>query len=59
MVIVAGAPVDEMAKEREGAPLYLPHRSCPFYLIFPSFFVTVLSPLIPLGGVKSNVLSFF
>jgi len=43
MVLLAGAPVYEPAKEREGAPSFLPRCSCPFSLIFPSFFVSVLS----------------
>jgi hypothetical protein len=43
MVIVAGAPYYDLAKEREGAPTFFPRRSCPFSLIFPSFFLTVLT----------------
>jgi hypothetical protein len=42
-VIVAGVPYYELAKEREGTPLSLPRRSCPFFIIFPSFFVIVLT----------------
>jgi len=42
MVIVAGAPYYEPAKEREGAPSFLPRCSCPFSLIFPSFFLSAL-----------------
>lgn len=43
MVIVAGAPYYALAKEREGAPSFLPRCSCPFSLIFPSFFLSVLT----------------
>jgi HTH-type transcriptional regulator/antitoxin HigA len=39
---VAGAPVDELPKEREGAPLFFPHCSGPFYTFFPSFFLSAL-----------------
>jgi hypothetical protein len=39
---VAGASIDELAKEREGAPLSFPHFSGPFFLFFPSFFVAAL-----------------
>ncbi len=42
MVFVAGAPYDALAKEREGAPSFFPHCSCPFQAIFPSFFVSAL-----------------
>jgi hypothetical protein len=42
-MVMAGAPCYELVKEREGAPLFLPHRSCPFSLIFPSFFVSALT----------------
>ena len=37
-VIVAGAPYYALAKEREGAPSFLPRCSCLFFIIFPSFF---------------------
>jgi hypothetical protein len=40
---VAGASIDELAKEREGAPLSFPHFSGPFFLFFPSFFVAALN----------------
>ena len=43
MVIVAGAPYYDLAKEREGAPSYLPRCSCPFFIIYPSFSVSVLT----------------
>jgi len=43
MVIVAGAPYNGLAKEREGAPSFFPHCSCPFYNILPSFFVAALT----------------
>ena len=43
MVIVAGAPYYDLAKEREGAPSYLPRCSCPFFIIYPSFSVSVLN----------------
>ena len=52
MVIVAGAPYYDLAKEREGAPSYLPRCSCPFFIIYPSFFVSVLNMLV------SNVYNF-
>jgi hypothetical protein len=42
---VAGASIDELAKEREGAPLSFPHFSGPFFLFFPSFFVAALTIL--------------
>ena len=41
--MVAGAPVYEPAKQREGAPSLLPRRSCLFLSIFPSFSETVLT----------------
>ena len=40
--VVAGDPVYEPAKEREGAPSLLPRRSCLFLSIFPSFSEAVL-----------------
>ena len=43
MVLLAGAPCYELAKEREGAPSSLPRCSCPFLSIFPPFFVSVLN----------------
>jgi hypothetical protein len=43
MVIVAGAPYYGLAKEREGAPSFLPRCSCLFSIIFPSFFEAVLN----------------
>ena len=46
MVIVAGAPYNGLAKEREGAPSFFPHCSCPFYNILPSFFVAALSVIL-------------
>jgi len=48
MVIVAGAPYYDLAKEREGAPSYLPRCSCPFFIIYPSFSVSVLTLFLPI-----------
>ena len=42
-VIVAGAPIDELAKVSEGAPSFFPHPSGPFQIIFPSFFLSALT----------------
>ena len=43
MVLLAGAPYNELAKEREGAPSSFPRCSCPFYLIFPPFSLPVIT----------------
>jgi len=42
MLMVAGAPYYDLAIEREGAPLYFPRRSGPFYIIFPPFSLPVI-----------------
>jgi len=39
---MAGASVNELVKEREGAPLSLPHSFGPFLNLFPSFFEATL-----------------
>jgi hypothetical protein len=41
--ILAGASINELAIEREGAPSFFPHLSGLFLIFFPSFFVTVLN----------------
>ena len=40
---MAGASVDELDKEREGAPLSFPHSSGLFLNFFPSFFEATLN----------------
>jgi hypothetical protein len=40
---MAGASVNELVKEREGAPLSLPHSFGPFLNLFPSFFEATLT----------------
>jgi hypothetical protein len=46
LVYMAGASIDELVKEREGAPLSFPHSSGLFFNFFPSFFEATLITLI-------------
>ena len=50
LVSRAGAPYYDLAKEREGAPLSFPRRSCPNPVKLPSFSVATLTASKFAGG---------